>query len=52
MKFFKRRKKPGQTIDAVSEIEEHQAEIQAAAVRTCRALPSPCNRARKPLCGS
>lgn len=28
MKFFKRRKKPGQTIDAVSEIEEHQAEIQ------------------------
>lgn len=28
MKFFKRRKKPGQTIDAVAEIEEHQAQIQ------------------------
>ncbi|MFJ3465169.1 type IV secretion system protein VirB10 [Achromobacter spanius] len=28
MRFFKRRKKPGQTIDAVAEIEEHQAEIQ------------------------
>lgn len=28
MKLFKRRKKPGQTIDAVAEIEEHQAEIQ------------------------
>ena len=28
MKFFRRRKKPGQTIDAVAEIEEHQAEIQ------------------------
>lgn len=28
MRFFKRRKKPGQIIDAVAEIEEHQAEIQ------------------------
>ncbi|MEN5343914.1 type IV secretion system protein VirB10 [Achromobacter mucicolens] len=28
MKFFKRRRKPGQTIDAVAEIEEHQAQIQ------------------------
>lgn len=28
MKIFKRRKKPGQTIDAVAEIEEHQAQIQ------------------------
>ena len=28
MKFFKRRKRPGQTIDAVAEIEEHQAQIQ------------------------
>ena len=27
MKFFKRRKRPGQTIDAVAEIEEHQAQI-------------------------
>ena len=28
MKFFRRRKKPGQTIDAVAEIEEHQAQIE------------------------
>ena len=28
MRLFKRRKKPGQTIDAVAEIDEHQAEIQ------------------------
>lgn len=28
MKFFKRRRRPGQTIDAVAEIEEHQAQIQ------------------------
>ncbi|MDH0740369.1 MULTISPECIES: type IV secretion system protein VirB10 [Achromobacter] len=28
MNLFKRRKKPGQTIDAVAEIEEHQAQIE------------------------
>ncbi|AOU96164.1 type IV secretion system protein VirB10 [Achromobacter ruhlandii] len=28
MRLFKRRKKPGQTIDAVAEIEEHQAQIE------------------------
>lgn len=28
MRFFKRRRKPGQTIDAVAEIEEHQAVMQ------------------------
>ena len=48
MRLFKRRKKPGQTIDAVAEIDEHQAEIQGRGRPDLSGTAKPM---QQPSCG-